>query len=244
MAYQRGTGFVGLQSYLGANEEQGRKMGQGLIGQVNAEGQAAQGAIDQGVKTFNDAAAAGTPTYGGLPDSQNLPGTAELYLQGKVAGSTYTGPKTLGNTDALSKGAAGAAQTAGLASTDAGRATLLAKQAKGSYGLGARSLDAALAGRGGGAELDAATTKYAKLQDYLGTAKTGAEARAAQGVTDAAGVAEQYRNTATPTIAYGPPVLDRVRNPIETPGTMKERPKPKNWADSKLDKFGHWLRGD
>jgi hypothetical protein len=242
MAYQRGTGFVGLQQYLGANEEQAKQMGQRLVGQVNAEGQAAQGAIDAGVKTFNDAATAGTPTYGGLPDSQNLPGTADIYLQGKVAGSTYTGPKTLGNTEALAKGAAGAAQTAGLASTDAGRATMLAKQATGSYGLGQRSLDAALAGRGGGAELDAATAKYSKLQDYLGTAKTGAEARAAQGVTDAAGVAEQYRTTKTPTITYGPPSIDRVRNPIETPGTTKERGK--NWLDSKLDKFGHWLRGD
>lgn len=246
MAYQRGTGFVGLQQYLGANDEQAKRMGQGLIGQVNAEGSLAQTAIDQGVKNFDAGAAAGTPTYTGLSTGLET-GEEAADLAGKAAGSVYTGPKVLGDVadvDGLRRRAAGAAQTAGLASTDAGRSTLLAKGATGSYGLGARSLDAYLAGRGGGAELEAATTKYAKLQDYLGTAKTGAEARGVQGVADAAAVSKKYTDTPLPQYTYGPGPVGGIpkRNVIDTPGTTKERPK--NWADSKLDKFGHWMRGN
>jgi len=226
MAYQRGTGFVGLQQYLGANEEQAKKMGQGITDQVNTEGQAAQGAIDTASQAVEAQAAAGTPTYEPLPDAQNLPGTADLYNYGKMQQATYKGPKALGDvadTTALTKQAAGAQQTAQLAGTDAGRATMLAKSAQGSYGLGARSLDAYLAGRGGGQALEQATSKYAKLQDYLGTAEKTATARGERGVADAAAVQEQYRTAPTLPLTYGGG--DRIRNPIQTPGTMPE-PQP------------------
>lgn len=191
MAYQRGTGFVGLQQYLNANQEAAQRMGQGLAQQVNAEGQAVTGAIDAAGQDFNQQAEAGTPTYQAAPYGLET-GEDTAYHDTAAANATYKGPTTLGNTENLAKQANAASQTANLASTDAGRATLLAKGAQGQYGLGARTLDSYLAGRGGGEALQQATSKYAKLQDYLGTAKTQAEARAQQGVADAAAVKGQY----------------------------------------------------
>lgn len=243
MAYQRGTGFVGLQQYLGANDEQAKRMGQGLTNQVNAEGQAAQTAIDQGVKNFDTAASVGTPTYTGLSTGLET-GEEAADLAGKAAGSVYTGPKALGDVadvDALRKRAVGASQTAGLASTDAGRATLLTKGATGTYGLGARSLDAYLAGRGGGAELDAATTKYGKLPGAVDAAVTRAAAGVKQGIADAASVGKQYTDTPLPQHTYGPGPVGGIpkRNVIETPGTMKDKAR----KPTGFDRFGSWLFG-
>lgn len=222
MAYQRGTGFVGLQQYLSANQEQAQRMGQDLTQQVNAEGGAAQGAIDAASQDFNQQAAAGTPTYEALPEDQNVLGAAQNFVADRVGKATYKGPTSLGGTDALSKQAAGAQQTAGLASTDAGRATLLAKGAQGQYGLGARTLDAYLAGRGGGEALQQATSKYQGLQDYLGTAKSNAAARGAKGAADAAAVREQYASLNLPGYGSAPSAPDRQRNVIQTPGTMPD----------------------
>lgn len=198
MPYQRGSGFVGLQQYLNANPEAAANMGNQLASQVEQQGQAAQSAIDAQAAQARQQAAAGTP-------SGNLYGldTAEIEaLRGMPP--TYTGPESMGNVDALNKQAGEAQQTARLAGTDAGRAVLLQRgQGAGQpYGVGARSLDAFLAGRGAGARLSQAASRFGELQKYLGTAQQGV----ADAVTGAKAQTEQVRGqiAALPAPQYAP----------------------------------------
>lgn len=203
MPYQRGSGFVGLQQYLGANQEQAQRMGNNLAQSVEQQGQAAQGAIDAQRQQAEQQIAAGTPQYA-APDytgmSRDEAWDAQAARRANPPG--YSGPKDMGNVDALSTQAQAAQQQAQLAGSEAGRAVLLQQQAQGPYGLGARTLDAFLAGRGAGGRLDAASSRFGALQKYLGTAQQGVAdaATAAQG--RAAGV--QARMRAEPRVPMPP----------------------------------------
>lgn len=201
MPYQRGSGFVGLQQYLGANQEQAQRMGNNLAQQVEQQGQAAQGAIDAQRQQAQQQIAAGTPQYV-APDYSGMSRDEAWDAQHARAAPTYTGPKDMGNVDALNTQALEAQQQAQLAGTDAGRAVLLQQGAQGPYGLGARTLDAFLAGRGAGARLNAAASRFGDLQKYLGTAQQGVADAATAAQQQAQQVADRYRSE--PRVAMPP----------------------------------------
>lgn len=234
MAYQKGSGFVGLRDYLGANRQAGQAMGQQVLGQVNT---AQQGVRDLGESTLGQLqqdVSAGVPTY-------SEPGSAEeaQARAGGAHGTVYRGPQGLTSEQygALTAGVDKAADVAGYGTTDAGVATLLQQQyGQGYTGVGGRSLDAALARRGAGAQLDAAAKSGIEgLRSYLGNVAGRAASTVEGGRERAADVRRQYG-------AYQPPApLDSGtrRNPISTPGTMPDKPTKPN----KLRGIGRWLTG-
>lgn len=159
--YQRGTGFVGLNQYLGLNRGAAGQMGNALAQQAEQQGAAAQGAIDTATSKANEAVKAG--------------GT----------GQGYSGPTGLGDMATLYGQAAGAQNYANALGNNAGRATLLGQQ-YGANTWGGGQLDAALAGAGaGGQRMAAAQGKYGKLLEYLGNAQQGVQQRAADARTAA-----------------------------------------------------------
>jgi hypothetical protein len=212
MPYQRGSGFVGLQQYLGANQQAGQQLGNQLATQVEQQGMAAQGAIDAQRAAMEKQIAEGTPgfnTYGLEPDE--VAAMRERVQQG------YTGPTSMSNSnaDTLSRQAIDAQSLARMGGSDAGRAVLLQRgqQTAAPYNLGARSLDAALAGRGGGQRLAQAASRFGELQKYLGTAQQGVadSVKAAQERTRAT----QAQVAATPLPSYGPAQPKPGRDPYE-----------------------------
>ena len=215
MAYQRGSGFVGLQQYLNANRQQGAAMGGAVAGRVEG---AQQGVRDEAGGVMGDlqqAVAAGTPQY--LEPSSV--GDAER----KAAATQYRGPEGL--TDAqvagLNTSADKAEATAKLGTTDAGVATLLQQQyGQGYTGVGGRSLDAALARRGAGERLDAAPKGMAGLRSYLGGLPGQANALVDRAKDITSGQIARYSGYEPPQ-TYG---SDNQGRAIQTPGTMPTRP--------------------
>lgn len=198
MAYQRGSGgsgFVGLQQYLNANRGAAQQMGGDLAAGLNKSAADVQNEIDVGASAFGAAAQAGTPQFD--QTTAMLEGGV-LGEQARNGGIQYRGPNTLRDvvdTDYLKNRVTSVGQQAELAGTDAGRATLLQQRyGQGYTGVGGRSLDAWLAGVGGGEGIAKATTGISKLQSYLGTAETNAAAKAAQGKGAAAALSDTYQS--------------------------------------------------
>jgi hypothetical protein len=195
MPYQRGSGFVGLRDYLNANPEAGQRMGEAIASQVEQQGQAAQSAIDAQAGLIQQQIAAGTPQYA-APDYSGMSrdeawDAQALHRSTPVA---YTGPKDMGNVDALGTQAVEAQTAAQLAGTDAGRAVLMQRSGNAAPTVGGRSLDAALAGRGAGNRLAAASNRFGELQKYLSNAQQGITDKAAAAGAQAAQVQQQIRN--------------------------------------------------
>lgn len=234
MAYQRGSGFVGLQQYLNANQQAGAGLGQAALGQVQQAQQGVRNAADTTVGEVEQAALAGTPVY-------SDPGSVE-EAQARAAGrgTAYTGPQGFSPEQwgALSQKADEAGRTAQYGTTDAGVATLLQQQyGRGYTGVGGRTLDAALARRSAGEGLDTAAGKGMEgLRGYLNTANERVAAASERGMEGAANTRAQYA-------AYQPPATygDQRHNVIQTPGTM---PEPKERVGrNRLRGIGHWLTG-
>lgn len=234
MAYQRGSGFVGLQQYLNANQQQGQAMGGSVAGRVEGQQHDVRSAADSTINDVTQAAATGTPTYS---DPGNLD-TAQARAAG--VGTTYTGPQGLSpeQWSNLNNKATAAGTNAQYGTTDAGVATLLQQQyGKGYTGVGGRTLDSALARRGAGERLDYAAGKgMDALRSYLGTTNERAIGIGQQGFQNAANVRQQYAQY-QPTVAIdeGP-----RRNPIQTPGTMPGKPPRKYNA---IDRIVRTLTG-
>jgi hypothetical protein len=170
-ASHRGTGFVGLNTYLGLNQGAATRMGGALSDDVEAKGGAyatgLQGATDDFNKQLGSAGDLGVAD----PNSVTSEQAAEL------AGRQWGGPSGL-DTGAVGNlyGMASAAQNAANATgTNAGRQTLLAKHYGGANTWGGGALDANLAGAGGGAGgMAKSRGAYGKLIASLGTAQQGA----------------------------------------------------------------------
>lgn len=194
---QRGTGFIGLQQYLNANRQAATSMGNRLADTVEQQGAAAQSAIDKAKQEAEGQIEAATPVYMAPKVSPGMD-SAEVraaYDNTPTAEQlAYGGPKDLAGADALQTQATEAAQAARLAGTDAGAAVIMGRNATPSagYGVGAHTLDAFLARRGGGERLGAAASKFGELQKYLGTAQQGVKDKAAGAEKRAGEVAAQY----------------------------------------------------
>lgn len=231
---QRGSGFVGLNQYLGLNQQAGQRLGEGLAQQVEQEGGAAQGEIDNTANLFRQQAGVGQQ-YGAIGSS---PDAMRNVVQ---ANTVLAGPTALGDTSNLMQRAAGVEQRAQMVGSEAGRQALLGQQyGQGrTYGTGARMLDSALAGRGAGERLQQAGAGFGKLREYLGTAQKSAEGDAAgarQRATEALGAAGTYLNTATP---MGTPVV-RPPGSTDVPEYLAAPTKKK---DPWMNKAGRWMFG-
>lgn len=195
MAYQRGSGFTGLQQYLNANRGAAQQMGGELAAGLNKSAADVQNEINVGANAFTADAQAGTPQYD--QTTAMLEGGV-LGEQARNGGIQYRGPNTLRDvvdTGQLQTRVNAVGQQAELVGTDAGRATLLQQRyGQGYTGVGGRSLDAWLAGVGGGDAIANATTGISKLQSYLGTAETDAAAKAAQGKGSADALSADYQS--------------------------------------------------
>lgn len=232
MPYQRGSGFVGLQQYLGANQEAAQRMGNQIAQGVEQQGQASQNAIDAQRQQAQQQIAAGTPQY----EAPNYEGMSQDEAWGAQAARrstpiTYTGPQDMGNVDALATQAQAAQQQAQLAGTEAGRAVLLSQQNPGQYGLGARTLDSFLVGRGAGARLDNASSRFGDLQRYLSGAQQQVASAAQAGQQQAGDVAARIK--AEPRVSMPAPPRGVGRRdptddlpPIETPGAQRRTGRP------------------
>jgi len=213
---QRGSGFVGLQNYLGLNQQAGQRMGNELAQQVEQQGSAARGAIDTAAQDFRQRAGVGQQ-YGAIGSSPDAMRNVEQ------ANRVLGGPTQFGDTSALALQAANAQRTAQMAGSGAGRQVLLAKQygQGGNYTTGARMLDSALAGRGGGDRLQNAVGAYSKMREYLGTSQAASEAAtgdARKRAQEALGQAGNYLTTAPP---MGTPVPQRPPGSTEVPEYLR-----------------------
>lgn len=183
-ASKRGTGFIGLQQYLGLNQGAAQRMAEGLTGEVEDAMGAFKGNVDTGVGKFGEQVSAGSAMG---PTEDMLPGQLKALSQRK-----YTGPQGLGEVadmGALEAEKARVGNMVGALGTNSGRAALLAQKYPGQgYGWGSQALDAALVGAGGGATLNQARGGWERLKGYLGKATTGAaeQVEAAKAGTEAA----------------------------------------------------------
>jgi hypothetical protein len=140
----------------------------------------------------------------------------------------------MGNVDALGTQAVEAQTAARLAGTDAGRAVLMQRSGSAAPTVGGRTLDAALAGRGAGNRLAAASSRFGELQKYLSNAQQSITDKAAAAGAQAAQVQQQIlgetrvRMPATPHGVGRRDPTDDLQ-PIETPTRRGLRPVRKGY---------------
>lgn len=199
---QVAPGYVPYSRILDANRPGAKRMADQLAGNVQQQGQQAQGAIQQAGQQFTDKVKAGTLTYSNPLNSTR--GTAAAAGQGYAqAGAAigqqananrreYQGPKDWAgagiNTQGLATQAAQAGAAAQGLTSMGGRAAQLRQQARGPYGAGMSSLDAALAGSGLGGRGQELSSMYGNLSQQLidRQAASGREVQGAQGASNAA----------------------------------------------------------
>lgn len=177
-ATRRGTGFVGLQQYLGLNQGAAQRMGDTLASGVEAAGAGVQSDTQAAKAKALEAISQG---------SLAMPGEGTTAAQAKdKATRTYTGPMGMdaGTVTDLYGRAAGVQRQAQALGSNTGRATLLG-QKYGSTSWGGGQLDAALAGAGpSGARVSGAAGAYGRLLGQLGGAQSTVQ-QAARTASDA-----------------------------------------------------------
>lgn len=163
---RRGTGFVGLQQYLGLNQGSAQRMGDTLAGGVEAAGAGVQSDTEAAKGKALEAIAAG---------SMAMPGEGTTAAQAKdMSGRSYTGPVGMdaATTTDLYGRAANVQRQAQSLGSNTGRAAMLG-QKYGQTSWGGGQLDAALAGAGpSGARVSGAAGAYGRLLGQLGGAQS------------------------------------------------------------------------
>lgn len=204
-----GTGYIGLEQWLGQNQQQAAAMGNALADGIDAQARGAENHLSYVNEAFDagtDAAAlnfADQPIYN--PDGTPLHPLASMDRQAEAAkkfvDAGYGGPKSLGEFAEFGTGkgmARDAQRDAGLASDFYGRQALLQGKAGkgGGYSLGQQRLDSALVGASSGDRLDATKAQWGGILGRFDAADTRAKGIATsreQGNKDAA---KQYADEA------------------------------------------------
>lgn len=166
-----GSGFVNFDRYFNANANSAEKMGQAAAGQIEANVNAGQAALERGFGQVQDQVTANSGSGGGVEHSA-------AGWTGKAG--TYGGPASFGGTDQFSalkarfEGLGDEVKTAGdqerlqtAYQNDAGKT-------RASYSQGQSAFDAGLASRGG-------ATAFADLKKRFGDIGNYVDQRAAQG---------------------------------------------------------------
>lgn len=184
---KQGTGFVNLSSILAANRGAAQQMGNALASGVASQGQQVEQGIQQAAGQFSRGVSSGTPGF------NEALGTDRQAIQAGTR-ATYTGPRTWEEAGVtaeqngkLTTDANRAQDAARALTTQGGRAALLRQQSPGLTAGGA-SMDAFLAGAGGGQALRETGARYANLSQILADARgevTGQVAGAEQAAADA-----------------------------------------------------------
>lgn len=198
------SGFVGLQSYLAANQGQGQEMANNIASNVSGQAQDAQnqvnnlsqgfkGLVDQNTTTWNPDA-----VNTAINDAENLSANGTLSQQdlsnfGKMAGASYNGPTDLSQQGGYSQAAqavTGAQNALGETQSESGREQLLGQVYGGNgqaYSNGERALDQGLVEGDAGAQktLSGLNNQWSGIGQWLGNASNTAANEAANArVTD------------------------------------------------------------
>lgn len=209
--------WVNLNSYLDANKDQGAQVGQTIAGSVNDLGNKAQTSVDTLGTNFNAAVQNNTVAQdqaavnNAITGAQNLKAgqslddnTANAFNAQKNA--TYGGPTDVtgfdGYTDAQ-KNINTASTAVGQTGSEAGRNVLLQNQYKDAsvngYNQGENNLDQLLLENSPGAQaaLQPLQSKWANLNNALGSTVTTGNAAAQQGIQTTAATAKAAADAAT-----------------------------------------------
>lgn len=185
---KQGTGFVNLSDILAANRTGAQQMGNALASQVGQQGQEAKAGISKAAGDFSRAVTAGTPGF-----NEGAATDREAMTAGRSAG--YTGPRTWEEAGVsagdLTTQANRAQDSARALTSQGGRAALLRQQAPGLTAGGA-SMDAFLAGAGGGQALRDTSAQYSNLSAMLAEARGEAPAMVAEAERQAGDARQRY----------------------------------------------------
>lgn len=178
-------GYVSFQRLLAANRPQAEAMAGRVLGQVEAQGQQAQQAVQGAQQQHQQKVAAGTLAFD--------PTRATTSQQAQqLAGTAYSAPRTLEeagvDTGALWRQVGQASGQAQQLGSEGGRAAILRGMAGPGYTAGQAGMDSALLGAAGGRRLADTSSAYSRLAAILGQAQGGAGAawEAGRGASDAA----------------------------------------------------------
>ena len=181
---KQGTGFVNLSDILAANRTGAQQMGQQLTSQVATQGQQAQTGIASAKNVFQSAVRAGTPGF-----NENAQTSRGDTSAGAARG--YTGPTTWAENAELTTQTNRAQDSAQALGTQGGRAALLRESNPGLTAGGA-SMDAFLAGVGGGQALRDTSAQYSNISAMLAEARGEAPATVADAERTAAANQQRY----------------------------------------------------
>jgi hypothetical protein len=199
---QASPGYVSYSRILDANRPGAKRMADQLAGNVAQQGQQAQQNIQQAGQQFSDKVKAGTLSYSNplnvtrgtsaAAGQGYAQAGAQLGLQANANRREYQGPKDWAgagiNTQGLATQAAQAGAAAQGLTSMGGRAAQLRQQARGPYGAGMSSLDAALAGSGLGGRGQELSAMYGNLSQQL-IDRQAASSKEVQGAQDASNAA-------------------------------------------------------
>lgn len=202
-----GTGYIGLEQWLGQNQAQAAGMANSLAGRIDAQGGRTEGLVRHAVEDFEqgvDGAALnhsndglygkyGERLSGAMQLATDREKMAEKYLE-----AGWKGPGTLDEIDTY-KNARALANTAqndaNMASDFYGRQALLQKQAGqgGGYSLGQQRLDSALVGAAGGDRLNSTRAQWGGLLGRLDSAASRAKGYSENAQASSKAAAESYK---------------------------------------------------
>lgn len=208
---QRGTGYIGLEQWLGQNSKQAGAMANSLTSGIDAQGARSEALLGDAWDRFKGESDASAQNYddtgffnqnGSSADFSLAPMRARADAAEKFVADGYKGPKTIDEYASYGQGQAigrNAQRDANLAADFYGRQALLQERAGkgGGYSLGQQRLDSALVGAAGGDRIDSTKAQWGGLLGkYDNTAKRATDyaARVEQNNKD---VAVQQRETAT-----------------------------------------------
>lgn len=181
----KGSGYVGLNSYLEANRGAATGMADTLAQRADNTAAFGQQSVDTARGAFDAAAAAGTPGGPrGSATGYTGPTSIDDFAQGSFAGAPQAAQK---GADAVSR----------LSDWEGrGQALQEAYGQHGAYGRGAQGLDTFLSGAADGGRFAGLQQKYAGLSGAWDAARKGAGAAVQAGQTAGAAAQQQYADYA------------------------------------------------
>lgn len=189
-----GTGYIGLEQWLGQNQQQAGAMANAMADGIDAQARKSEAHLSDAYEQFKYGADSSALNYvdDGLYDDkgkysrESIPLTFKRDAEAKAFMEPgWKGPRTLDEISSYGSGrtlATGAQRDADLASDFYGRQALLQQQAGkgGGYSLGQQRLDSALVGAAGGDRIDATKAQWGGLLGKFDAKAAGAKSYAAE----------------------------------------------------------------
>lgn len=203
---ERSGSWANLQSYLDANQDQAKQMGEKVAGGITGDIEGAKQSFESAQKEFDQAPAINLEKEKGtidqvLKDPAKASDQDVSHFQDLTKG-TYGGPKSIQDTSGWATAAANAnkAQTStDLSKSEEGRQTLLSREyARPDYSQGAKTLDQMLIQRSPDAQkaIQDSAQKWGAINQAIGAAPGSTAALGAQRTQAAADAAEYAKKQA------------------------------------------------